>query len=313
MIGRTFARFASASLAALLLTSCFSVQTHRRPLNEGDHTTGGIALRVYADDAARKANTPGPRGLSIELDRKEGAKFRPVFRSLEPTWSVLGLPPGEYRLSFPERLDAAGEVQALDERPRMLRIHAGEVAEVDTVLSHVNKGMVVAGVVAAVVAAVLLDDWLGDHDLRPPLPHLPPPPPDVLDAIFWISVSAGSEPYETHEWHDSPEPLRPLITSHFPPADALVAAQKVRITFSLSGPIDGRTVSADAIRVVGENSGVLPGRCHYDADRWWIVWEGTGELPRDESFRVDLAGPAVAELRSDEPESALRFDFRSAP
>ena len=126
-------------------------------------------------------------GLFVELERKSGKSWEPVFRSLEPAWSVLGLPPGDYRLRFTSRLDERGEPVALDERPRSVKVRAGEVSEVDAVLEHVDTGLVVVGVIAAVAAAVLLHDWLDEHDL--PVPPLPPlPPPAVADAIFWISL-----------------------------------------------------------------------------------------------------------------------------
>ena len=119
--------------------------------------SGGIALKVFADDDAQKAGTPGPRGLFIELERREGKRFTPVFRSLEPAWSVMGLPPGEYRLRFPARLDETGNAVTLDEDPRTVKVKAGEVTEVDTVLEHVDEGLIVAGVIAAVALAVFLD------------------------------------------------------------------------------------------------------------------------------------------------------------
>ena len=83
-----------------------------------------------------------------------GPAFEPVFRSLDPAWSVLGLPPGDYRLRFPSRLDASGEPQPLDERPRAVKVRAGEVTDVDAVLEHVDKGLVVVGVIAAGEAAI---------------------------------------------------------------------------------------------------------------------------------------------------------------
>src|SRR3989304_2275438 len=52
-----------------------------------------------------------------------------------------------------------------------------------TLLEPVSRALGVAGVVPAAVAAVLLHDWLKDHDI--PLP--PPPPPPLLDAVFYLT------------------------------------------------------------------------------------------------------------------------------
>jgi hypothetical protein len=302
-------------MAALTVTSCFSVQTRRRPVVAGageslEAGTGGIELRVFADDTTRRHGQPGPRGLFVELERKAGAKYEPVFRSLEPAWGVLGLPPGEYRLRFPSRLDEAGEEVAMNERPRRVRVRAGEVTEVDAVLEHVDKGLVVAGVVAAVVVAVLLEDWLDDHDL--PLPPLPPPP-HVLDAIFWISLDlAHAETHERDPWSHSGPSRPPVVTSHFPADGATVGARRVRITFSLSEPVDRDRVAEDCIEVVGERSGRLDGFTEYDERRWWFTWEADAVLPRGDELRVTLFADCVADLRGTPLAADQSFSFRTA-
>lgn len=299
-------------VAALLLNSCLSVQTRHHPIAagvgaDGNDGKGGIALQVFADDDAQKAGTPGPRGLFIELERKEGARFTPVFRSLEPAWSVMGLPPGDYRLRFPARLDEEGNAVKLDEEPRAVKVLAGEVTEVDTVLEHVDKGLIVAGVIAAVALAVFLDS----HDLPlPPIPPLPPPP-DVLDAVFWISLDAATTPVygPPGGWVAAGPARAPVVTSHFPPDGARVAADRVRITFALSGPLDGATLQDDGITVLGEKSGLLAGHTSYDGDRWWLVWEGDTDLPRDESLHVTLSQEAVEDMFGNELAAPVSFGF----
>lgn len=304
-------RAGALALATLLFASCFSVQTRQRPLASAaspDRSTGGIALSVFADDSARKAGNPGPRGLFVELERKERGSYVPVFRSLEPTWSVMGLAPGEYRLRFPSRLDTGGNVQPLAERPRLVRVKAGEVSEVNAVLEHVNKGLIVAGVVAAVAAAVLLDDWLDDHDLpTPPLP--PPPPPQLLDAIFWISLDLANAP--PGPWTAAGPARPPVVTSHFPPDEALVAAHKLRVTFALSEPLAPGSIEPDAVAVLGETSGPLPGHVTYDAERWWIVWEPDGDLPRDDLFHVTLREEGVEDQDGQDLAAPATFTFRT--
>lgn len=312
-----FARPFALLVATLVLQSCLSVQTRHRPMVGGSGVggasdgSGGIALQVFADDDAQKAGTPGPRGLFIELERKDGKRFSPVFRSLEPSWSVMGLPPGEYRLRFPARLDEAGNALPLDEDPRLVKVKAGEVTEVDTVLEHVDKGLIVAGVIAAVALAVFLDA----HDLpMPPVPPIPPPP-HVLDAIFWVSLDAATPPVygPPGGWVAAGPGRTPVVTSHFPPDGAHVTADRVRITFALSSPLEGHTLSSAGITVLGESSGLLPGQTTYDGDRWWLVWEGDNDLPRGETFHVTLAEDAIEDLAGNELAAPVSFSFETAP
>jgi hypothetical protein len=177
------------------------------------------------------------------------------------------------------------------------------------VLEHVNRGLVAAGVLTAVVAAVLLEDWLDDHDL--PLPPLPPPPPEVVDAIFYVTLDAVTSPAEP--WQAAGPVGVPVVTSHFPPADALVAARRVRITFALSAPLDAHTLRADGVTVLGETAGLLPGTASYDADRWWLVWEPEGDLPRNELLHVTLSADAIEDLQGDALPGPTSFVFRTTP
>ncbi len=300
--------------SALLLQACLSVETRHHPMTgagQAGDGLGGIALQVFADDDAHRAGTPGPRGLFIELDRKTGNSYAPVFRSLEPAWSVMGLPPGEYRLRFPARLDEKGHAVTLDEEPRKVTVLAGEVTEVDTVLEHVDKGLIVAGVIAAVALAVFLDS----HDLPvPPIPPLPPPP-GVLDAVFWVSLDAATSPVygPPGTWVAAGPARAPVVTSHFPPDEARVAADRVRITFALSGPLEGAELADDAITVLGEKSGLLSGHTSYDGDRWWLVWEGDADLPRDEIFHVTLSAEAFEDAYGNELPEPVSFTFTTVP
>ena len=309
MSPRLWLRAAAASVLALLLTSCLSVQTNRHPSAEVKAGTGGVALRVFADDSARRAGQPGPRGLFVELERQEGKRFSPVFRSLEPAWSVLGLPPGDYRVRFTSRLNAAGEAEPLEERSRTVKVRAGEVTEVDAVLEHVDKGLVVVGVVAAVVAAVLLHDWLDDLEL--PMPPLPPPPHEVFDAIFWVSLDIATSPHEP--WAPVGPSRPPVVTSVFPPGDALVTVDRVRVTFALSEPLDPERFADDCIEVVGNATGAVPGTTRYDPERWWAHWYPAEDLPRDDRFAVTLFADCVHDLRGNALELDERFSFRTAP
>jgi hypothetical protein len=313
MLNRSALRLPALLATALAVSSCFSVQTRSRKATAadgGEETTGGIAVRVFFDDAARKANQPGPRGLFVELERREGKSYEPVFRSLEPAWSVLGLRPGDYRLRFTSRLDAKGDPQPLEEKPRGVKVRAGEVTEVDAVLEHVDKGLVVVGVIAAVAAAVLLHEWLDDQDL--PTPPLPPiPPPAVVDAIFWISLDLAT--YSDEPWSPSNAARPPVVTSHFPDDGALVAARRVRVTFALSEPLIPERIDADCVELTSESYGLVEGTTTYDADRWWIVWEPADDLPREEALRATLYSECVSDLQGLALEENASFAFRTSP
>lgn len=290
---------------AALLGGCFSVRSTGKHAVGG--TTGGVALRVFADDGSRRGGQPGPRGLVSELERREGGAWKPVFRSLDPAWTVAGLAPGRYRLRFPARLDASGAVVRLDERTRELRVRAGEVVEVEAVLEHVSTPMVVVGVAAAVVAAVLLYEWLDDHDL--PSPPLPPPPPELAEVFFQVAVDVATDP----DWRGTGPGFPPVVTSHFPEDGALVAARRVRATFALSAPLLAHHLRADAVTVLAEGAGLIQGSTSYDGERWFLVWEPEADLPRGDTLHVTLAASAIADAEGRELAAPVAFSFRTTP
>lgn len=296
-------RATSWTLLATLLGGCFSVQTVGHRPAPGSGTTGGVAMRVFADDSARRAGVTGPRGLASELGRKTGKDWSIVFRSLDPAWTVMNLAPGKYRLHFPARLDEQGNVVRLEERDQLLDVKAGEVTELTATLEHVNKAAVAVGVIAAVAAAVVLGEWLHDHDL--PLP--PPPPPGLLDTALYITFDAGAG------WRTGGAPAAPIATSHFPEDGALVAARRLRITFALSSPFPVTRVNANGVKVLGESSGLLPGTLDYDGTRGWLIWTPEGDLPHGDTFHVTLEASAVEDSDGNELPAAMTFTFRTTP
>ncbi|HKH44426.1 MAG TPA: Ig-like domain-containing protein [Thermoanaerobaculia bacterium] len=291
-------------LSALLLTSCFSTQAVGRRPSAG--RGGGVAVQVFPDDEARQAGLALSGGIVGELERQEGSYWVPVFRSLDARWTVLGLKPGTYRVRFPARLDDSGNEVPLDARPKIVRVRADQVTEVETVVEHVPPALVAAGVATAVVAAVLLWDWLDDHNL--PTPPLPPPPPAVVEAVFQVAVEVAI----ASEGHGPTiEGVPPFVTSHFPEDGDWVAARRVRVTFALSEPIDPKEIDPEAVIVEGERSGLVPGRVSYDPSHWWIVWEPLDDLPRDDVFEATLAPGSVEDLVGMELENPETFHFRT--
>ncbi len=267
-------------------------------------------MRVFPDDGARRAGRPGPGGWMSELQRSEAGGWRTIFRSLAPSWTVMGLAPGTYRLVFPARLDERGNVVKLDEKPHMLRVKAGQVLETETVLRHVSGALIAAGVVTTVAVAVLLHDWLKDHD--PPLPPPPPLPPALVAQVFYVGLDiALSAP-----WREVPVDgiqAVPVVTSHFPEDGALVLVPRVRIAFALATPLVGGELKASGITVLGEKSGLIPGVTSYDGAHAWIVWSPSVDFPRGDTYHVTLEKDAVETAGGHELPQATSFTFRTAP
>lgn len=297
-------RLLAALQIALLATGCVSVRTTGTYQAQGDDL-GGVEVHVFPDDDARKAGAPGPRFVVGALERRDGGAWYPVFRSLEPAWTVVDLPPGKYRLRFSAVLDEAGNAVRIDDAGRTFRVKAGQVTEVEATLDHFPTALVVAGVVTAVVAAVLLHDWLEDHDL--PVP--PPPPPLLADAIFHVTVNVAA----FHGWGPAYPDRPPVVTSHFPEDGALVAARRLRVIFAASEPLDPDEVGAETVTVLGERSGLVPGQVAYDLERWWVIWEPYDDLPRDDTFHVTLDPEEVEDLGGREMPTFSSFTFRTTP
>jgi uncharacterized protein YceK len=282
----------------LALSGCLSVQATTTRPSQGPG--GGVAAQVFADDGARRAGKLGPVGIMGELDREERDAWVPIFRSLNPAWTVAGLPPGSYRVRFPARLDGAGNVVRLSENTTEFRVQEGKITDVSAVLDHVDTALVVAGV----VAAVLIAKYLHDHGL----PEPPPPPPGLLDLVFYVSIDIVSGP----GWTGVADRLPPAVTSHFPASDALVAARRPRVIFAFSEPLLPQALSPEGVSVLGEASGLVPGQVSYDTQNWWVVWQPTADLAPGDTLHVTLANDAVKDLAGNEPKAPTTFSFKTA-
>lgn len=289
--------------AAWLAGGCVSVKTSAtRPAASG----GGVAVEVYAADADRRAGVAGPPGVLGELERQIGRRWQPVFRSLNPSWAVVGLPAGHYRVRFPARLSAAGDVERLA-RPvqRRITVRDGVMTDVQVTLQHVPPTLVAAGVVTVVAAAVLLAKFLDDHDLpKPPLP-----PPELAEVAFYVSLDLA----QMAAWREVRDRQAPLVTSHFPAAGAVVAARRPRVIFALSEPLSPRLLRGDAVTVLGESSGLLNGVVSWDAAHWWVTWTPREDLAPGDVYHVTLAAEAVRDEGGNAPPHATSFWFKTAP
>jgi len=284
---------------AALLSGCLSL--HTKSARSGDDQSGGIAVEIFADDDARHAGRPTD-GVVSQLDRREDGHWVPAFHSLAPRWTSLGLPPGTYRLSFPERLDDRGATVKLDGKPMEVAVRQGRITRVEATLSHVPKALIAAGVVVAVVAAIALAKWLDDHDLLPP-----PPPPGVVEAALDLSLEIATARDESPEL--GRPAARPFVTSHFPSQGGTVIQPRLRITFSLSQPLDGAALSPDAVVVEDEDGNEIAGRASYDASRWWVVWEPDEDFPEGSVLRATLDPETVVNRRGDHLPEPVSFTF----
>jgi Bacterial Ig-like domain len=296
-------RLAAVVQIALLAAGCVSVRT------TGSHATGtdvgGVEVTVFADDGARKAGQVGPRFVVSHLERRQGETWQPVFHSLRPAWSVVDLPPGKYRLRFPAVLDDEGNAVRLDTEGKVFRVQKGKVAEVQTTLEHVPKGLIVAGVVTAVVAAVLLTDWFDDIDL----PDLPEEVVYAADVAFHVTMDLAALNYCCSPYADR----TPVVTSHFPEDEALVAARRVRVVFAVSEPLDPSEVESGAVTVLAEGAGLVAGTATYDPENWWLIWSPDADLPRGDTFHVTLAANTFEDLGGNELDEPVSFTFKTTP
>lgn len=300
---RPLAALLAVGQVVLALSGCVSVKTTATRPSEGPG--GGVAVKVFPDDSTRRGNQVGPMGIVGELERQDGKAWRPVFRSLNPSWVVVGLPPGSYRVSFPARLTDAGDVERL-EKPvqETFKVKQGKMTDVQVTLSHISPALVVIAVVTVVVAAVLIADYLSDHDL----PEPPLPPPELVDVAFHISLDLATAAAWGTVWDRSV----PTVTSHFPAAGALVAARRPRVTFCLSKPAQPSKVEAQGVSVLGESSGLIEGVVSYDTSNWWVVWTPSQDLPPGDTYHVTMAGDAVEDQAGNEPGRAFSFSFKTA-
>lgn len=293
----------AATVMVALAAGCATVREAGRHPGTGD--LGAIHVAAFADDDARGAGHPFDGAVSGVLERQSGRQWIPIFRSIAPTWTVASLEPGRYRVRFDARLDPRGAPEAL-ERPvgKIVKVHPGEVVDVELILDHVSPAMVAAGAAAVVVAAVLLHRWLDDHDL----PHPPLPPPEVVNAAFWVTLDLANAPPDWRPVQDAP-----LVTSHFPLEGDLVAARRVRVLFSLSEPIDPSRLGSDAVSVSTAAGERLPGRVSWDPNRWWIVWEPATDLPPGTEITASLDPGQTIDDDGLPLTGPASFRFRTVP
>lgn len=284
-----------AAFLAVELTGCFSLHTQSRRVEEEE---AGVAVVVYADDGARRAGRPGPEGVFSQLERREGGRWQPVFRSLASRWAVR-LPAGTYRLRFPVRLLEDGRVVPLSARSKKLVVKPGEAVQVEAVLEHLPVALVVVGVVVVTVVAVALSKWLKEADL----PEPPLPPPELFEVAFHLTLDWAAGP-----WPSPADRAAPVVTSHFPTGEATLPSGPVRVVWVFSEPLSPTSLDPGKIRVLGERSGLLSGVASYDPRHWWVQWESRQSVPAQRLY-VTLDAGAVEDLAGNQLAEPVSFSF----
>jgi len=304
MIRRSIAALLVVTQLTLTLSGCLSVKAVGSHPEAGPG--GGVAVRVFADDGARREGRPGPAGVLGELQRQDGKSWITVFRSLNPTWTVVGLPSGLYRLRFPARLDEVGNIVRLNEGAADVTVKDGAVTEVQAVLDHVSTGLVILAVLTVVVIIYLV---LAKDGHEHGIPEPPPPPvPWLADVVFRVAVDLVFVATAT----PAAAVPAPAVTSHFPAENALVAARRPRVIFSMSEPLRPGEVKGDAVAVLGEASGLAPGQVSYDPEHWWVIWDPRADLAPGDTFHVTLGTDGVENGSGRELEKPVTFTFKTA-
>ena len=288
-------------IPALLFSGCVSVRQVASDAVDGEG--GGVSVQVFADDASRKAGVLSPRFVVGELERSADGGWQPIFRSLDPSWTVLDLPPGKYKLSFPAQLDEIGNAVRIEDKGRIFRVKKGRIAELESTLDHTPKALIVTGVMTAMIVAVVLHEWLDDHGLpKPPVPR-----GLLADVAFTMTLDlAFGSPRGR-----GPVGRPPVVTSHFPEEGALVAAKRLRLIFVASEPLDAFELPAKSVTVLAEKGGLVDGYVTYDPDRWWVIWESHEDLPRDDVLHATLDPEAIRDMAGLGLSEPVSFSFRT--
>lgn len=297
----------AASLVALTLGACASVETRRRP-EPALSPQAGVSFALYADDDARAAGITGPAGVVAVLERKEKEGYRPIFRGIRPDWAVTGLEPGHYRIVVASSLDPSGlEVPLPRTATQRFRAREGELTEIAATMSHVSKGWIAAGIVAGVVAAVLLDEWLSDKGLpTPPLPPLPP----IWVADLALSVVLDLSSTEPGPDLDSNQAAPFALAGLFPPPGATVPPGRVRVVVAFATDPGSVILAPEEVRVTVDENYQLPGTLSWDRTTWRLVWESDEDVDDGSEVRVEIGTGALRGRGERELPAVLSTQFR---
>ena len=283
------------ALAPLALDGCVSVGLTRSPAGDGE--TGEVAVSVYRKTAERNAGVLVAFPVLSELQKVEGGARTTVARSMAPTWSVPGVPPGRYVLRVARKIDEHGDVVPL-KKPysREFDVAAGQRVEAAVVLEKVPVGWIVLAAVTVVLLVVLAIELAEEVDL-------PPPPLPAADLFLHVALALpwGSA--------SGPGAVEPGVADVFPAPGSVVAARRVAVSFLMSRPLDPGAVEADAVLAVGSLSGEIPGEVTWQAGDQLLRFTPSRDFRSGEEVTVtlDLGRIASADGRNGSGRASTTF------
>jgi len=284
------------ALAPLALDGCVSVGLTRSAAGDGE--TGEVAVSVYRKTAERNAGVLVAFPVLSELQKVEGGARTTVARSMAPSWSVPGVPPGRYVLRVARKIDEHGDVVLL-KKPysREFEVAAGQRVDAAVVLEKVPVGWIVLAAVTVVLLVVLAIELADEVDLPPP-PALP-----VSDLFLHVALA--------FPWGSATGPgtVEPGVADVFPAPGSVVAARRVAVSFLMSRPLDPGAIEADAVLAVGSLSGEIPGEVAWQAGDQLLRFTPSRDFRSGEEVTVtlDLGRIASADGRSGSGRASTTF------
>ena len=264
------------ALAPLALDGCVSIGVSRADLSAPPEPSappsGAVTVAVYEKAADRDADRHVAFPVLAELLKKEGKGEALVARSMAPTWTVKDLPPGRYRLRVTKRIDAQGNVVALDNPgDAAFEVAAGERTVVSVVLKKVPVFWIVVATltIIALVVLAIIGFHKGDLPKPPPPPFLPP----VAVAI----------PLGTAGGEGGTDVPAPAAVDVFPAPGSVVG-----VTFLLSMPLATGGVDDGAVLAVGSTSGDIRGTTSYDPEEQLLTFAPASDFSPGEDITVTL-------------------------
>lgn len=176
------ARLTLLLTAPLLLDGCVSVGIDRTKRPGGVQGPASLEVRIYETPDDKRAGTLTPRRIVSELVRTDVEPEQRVYRGIEPTWTRSDLAPGRYKLTaVAVAEEGAGEKPLPNQDSERFRLRAGESVLATIVIKRPPAGLIAGlsgGVLAVVIAAIVIAGlgFAGDIELTL-LPKSPPPPP----------------------------------------------------------------------------------------------------------------------------------------
>ncbi|HTS02665.1 MAG TPA: hypothetical protein VMN04_09090 [Thermoanaerobaculia bacterium] len=272
------------ALSPLALDGCVSIGVSRADLAAPPEPwappRGAVTVAVYETPADHEADRHVAFPVLSELVREDKGETL-VGRSMSPTWTAPDLPPGRYRLRVTKRIDAKGDVVALDHPgDAAFDVIAGERTAISVVLRKVPVLLIVVAALTVVALVVLAIIGIHKGDLpKPPPPPLLPLPPVTIVIPLGPGAGEGGP--------GAPVPA-PAAVDVFPAPGSVVAARRITVTFLLSMPLAADGIADGAVLAVGTSSGDIGGTAAFDAEDQLLAFTPARDFVPGEDVTVTL-------------------------